>query len=298
MFGGASKAATDIPEHVTEYAPSAPPKRSPEPSQKVTQSPEIVYTGLLRAADDGGVEVEVALSDVPTEYVIESFAIHGMDWARSESRFQAIKDPLLSLQLPKYVHNLDSALGRLHVGVASGQWKVHVTRDGAPVTLFGEDGQQLESGVIMRAEHATLMFATSAGTYVAQLEDLGSPSAHIEEVTARVEEPGQFKTISRNVAFLEPGDFISTESDPSIIGLRLLPGLSKPFKALVSATANFTHLCCEQTASKMLAAAAMYALGGDDPQQRSKAESIIIAGVRREETMWLQGREFLCSSRA
>jgi hypothetical protein len=42
----------------------------------------------------------------------------------------------------------------------------------------------------------------------------------------------------------------------------------------------------------MLAASAMYVMGEDDPKARQQAESIILAGVRREERMWLRGRGF------
>lgn len=89
--------------------------------------------------------------------------------------------------------------------------------------------------------------------------------------------------------FLQPGEGATRDAD--VVGLRVLPGLDKPFRALVDATADYGHACCEQTAAKMLAASAMYALA-EDPGQREKACAIIVAGVRREATMWLPGRGF------
>ncbi|MFS8071827.1 MAG: hypothetical protein ACMG6S_36110, partial [Byssovorax sp.] len=99
------------------------------------------------------------------------------------------------------------------------------------------------------------------------------------------------RRIARAVRFLQPGESASREQAAAVIGLRILPGLDKPFRALVDATADYGHACCEQTAAKMLAASAMYALA-DDAERRGRAEAILIAGARREETMWLRGRGF------
>src|SRR6185503_1691177 len=64
---------------------------------------------------------------------------------------------------------------------------------------------------------------------------------------------------------------------------------------LTEATASYAHCCCEQTAAKLLSACTMYMLaggGGGDEGKRRKAESIIEAGIRREESMWLRGQGF------
>src|SRR5262249_13832206 len=114
----------------------------------------------------------------------------------------------------------------------------------------------------------------------------------VDRVARDVEAPGKLRSLVRTVRFLEPGQSLSRDRDPNILGLRVLPGLDKPFRALVDATAPFGHACCEQTAAKMLAACAMYALADGDRQRQGRAEAIILAGVRREATMWLRGRGF------
>jgi hypothetical protein len=91
---------------------------------------------------------------------------------------------------------------------------------------------------------------------------------------------------------LQPGEGLRRRDDPSIVGLRLLPGLAKPFSVLAHATADYGHACCEQTAAKMMSACAMFAMGRADDAQQKKAESIILAGVRRERTMFLEGEGF------
>jgi hypothetical protein len=60
----------------------------------------------------------------------------------------------------------------------------------------------------------------------------------------------------------------------------------------VSATGDYAHCCCEQTAAKILSAATLYAMSVDNLAQRLRAEELIIAGVRRESAMWLPRRGF------
>jgi hypothetical protein len=100
------------------------------------------------------------------------------------------------------------------------------------------------------------------------------------------------RRLTRTVRFLRRGEKIALADDPSIVTLRALPGLDQPFKLLCDATADYGHACCEQTAAKILAACSMYLFAGDDPRRRSRAEEIILAGVRREHTMWMKGRGF------
>jgi hypothetical protein len=100
------------------------------------------------------------------------------------------------------------------------------------------------------------------------------------------------RRLARALVLLEPGQRVSRALDPSIVALRVLPALDGPFTALVDATGDYGHLCCEQTAAKMLAACAMYALSDSDRERRDRAESIVLAGVRRERSMWLERRGF------
>src|SRR6185369_16602742 len=85
---------------------------------------------------------------------------------------------------------------------------------------------------------------------------------------------------------------VALADDPSIVTLRALPGLDRPFQLLCDATADYSHCCCEQTAAKILAACSMYLFAGDDQRRRGRAEEVILAGVRREQTMWMKGRGF------
>ena len=42
--------------------------------------------------------------------------------------------------------------------------------------------------------------------------------------------------------FLQPGEKVSRQEDPLILSLRVLPGLEKPFSALINATADYGYL--------------------------------------------------------
>ncbi len=89
---------------------------------------------------------------------------------------------------------------------------------------------------------------------------------------------------------MRPGESIELDPDAGVLGLCVLPSMDGPMSSVVNATLGYAHKCCEQTAAKMLSAAAAWALS--DPRQRQQAEETLLAGVTRMETMWLEGRGF------
>jgi hypothetical protein len=267
-------------------APGAPgPYREAAPPPPSVEEPEVLFAGLVETRG-GRAAVSLRLGPEFADYIVEAFAIAGADWAPVEARFRAEKETFASLSVPAFVHPSDTALARIHVGVKSGGL-VRVTRDGVDVPLFLE-GRPFASGEPIAAGRAELSFLAGPGLYEASIEDSTGEAVRIAE---RVNEPGKIRRLARSVRFLEPGQGLARDADPAIVSLRVLPGLQKPFRALVDATADYGHACCEQTAAKMLAACAMYALA-EDQTRRDRAEAIILAGVRREASMWLRGRGF------
>ena len=127
------------------------------------------------------------------------------------------------------------------------------------------------------------------GDYEAQVLQLGG--AGRDRATARVEQPGQLRSVARALHLLQPGQRLTLGDIEGAVSLRVLPGLKKPFTALVDATGDYSHACCEQTAAKMLAALAMLMLS-QDAARRARAVAIILAGIQREQRMWLRGRGF------
>src|SRR5439155_11287688 len=136
-----------------------------------------------------------------------------------------------------------------------GRMRVRVTRDGADVPLEC-DGQPLPSGAEIAARRVELTFPVGPGDYEAVVEDLGAGVS--DRVVRRVEAPGKLRSLARSLRFLQPGEALRRADDPAIVSLRVLPGLDRPFTALLEATADYAHCCCEQTAAKLRAGCAMW----------------------------------------
>ncbi len=267
----------------------AAPYREPaaRPAALPEEEPEVLFAGFV-ALEDGRGGVEIDLPQAAADYVVEVFGIAGLDWTAAEARFRAEKATFASLDLPPFVHPEDVALGRLHFGSVSSRARVRVTCAGVDVPLVHE-GAQVNPSAPLAARRGVVSFLAAPGEYEAIVEDA---SGAIERARARVEVPGKLRRQVRTMKLLEAGELISRADDPSIVSLRILPGLDKPFKALVDATADYGHACCEQTAAKLLSACAMWIFANGESTRRQAAESIVLAGIRRERTMWLEGRGF------
>jgi hypothetical protein len=274
----------DEPE---ESRSPAPARRPPATLPARAAEPEVLFAGLLEAPA-GRAAVTVRPGDGFADYVVEAFVVAGLDWAGAEARFRAEKTPFVALDLPAFVHPADAAPGRVHAGAPSGRLRVRVLRDGVEVPLSYE-GRPLVPGAEVQASRAELTFVAGPGEYLATVEDVESGAA--DRAEKRVEPPGRLRTRVRALRFLQPGEEMTRADDPAIRSLAVLPGLERPFTALVEATADYSHCCCEQTAAKLLAGCAMYALGSDE-DRRGRAAAVIEAGVRREAQMWLPGRGF------
>ncbi|MBI4858863.1 MAG: hypothetical protein HY815_01110 [Candidatus Riflebacteria bacterium] len=254
-----------------------------------TDEPEVLFAGLLTATG-GLARAVVRLGPGFADYVAEAFVFAGLDWAEARTRFRAAKAPFVSLDLSPFCHAEDTVVGRVHVGSSEGSsFRVRVARDGVQIPIL-LDGRPVTATEEIAAGRAELAFLAGPGEYVATVEEVATGA--VDRVVKRVDPPGRLRRLARTLCLLEPGERIARESDATIVSLAVLPGLEAPFRALIDATADYGHACCEQTAAKMLAACSMYTLAGDDGDRRARAEAIIIAGVRREASMWLRGRGF------
>lgn len=260
---------------------------SREAPSMTRDEPEVIFAGLL-PMKQGRAATIITLGPGFTDYIAEAFVVSGIDWAAAEARFRAEKDPFVVLDLPAFVHPLDCVVGRVHVGAKSGRMRVRVTCNGAPVPLrLGERTVAPEEP--LNGQQMALTLIARPGTYEATVEDLSGANAR---ATVRVEEPGKLESVVCSLRFLEAGQRLSRDDDPSVLALHVLPGLDSPLQGVAGATADYSHLCCEQTAAKIVAGCAMYALAEKDSQQRVRAEAIIRAGIHREQLMWLRGRGF------
>ena len=121
------------------------------------------------------------------------------------------------------------------------------------------------------------------------MEDLASGETDAVEIT--VGEPGVLKSYVKELGLLLAGDHITLDSADALT-LRVLPAVDESFHCLLSATAGYAHLCCEQTAAKILAATFMY-LASESDGERRNAKEIILAGIEREKKMIRPGRGFV-----
>lgn len=265
----------EVPLGSIEAKPRGAATAPIEPARPVVaEAPEVLFAGLV-AARDGRARATVRLGASVADYVVEAFAASGLDWASGEARFRAEKVPFVSLSLPAFVQPGDPARGRVTAGT-KGRLRLRVTRNGEPVALEREGSS------------ADFAFPVEPGLYEAVVED--EATGETDRATGEVSVPGKLRRLVRGLRFLEPGERISRRDEPAIRALRVLPGLERAFRALLDSTVSYDHACCEQTAAKILAAAAAWAFAADDRARRDRAEAAIVAGIRREATMWLPGR--------
>ena len=255
---------------------AAPPPRA--------EFPPVLFVGLVEV--EGRAEVPVWTGDGTGAFLIEAFAYDAGDW-HAVVRDLVIDLPVRAdLEIPPMVRAGDDVTGRLRVTTASGQALVSLTRDGDAVELRSADGATVQGEI---SAPASLTFAVAPGAYEVRVED--PESGEIDSMEAVVSEPGRLRSHARELVLLSEGESITLE-DAGAVSLRVLPGLDEPFDLLIETTATYTHLCCEQTAAKILSATAMYLASGDDGR-RSKAEGIIRKGIGREESMFRPGAGFL-----
>jgi len=285
MDAGRARGASGAVEAVAATAPQGEDKRS---ARTIDEAPELVFAGLVPIVNGRGT-VTVALPEAFADYVIEAFAVDGTEWAAAEAHVRAELVHFVALELPAFVHPDDTAVGRLTAGCGAAGMTIAVTRDGAPIPILA-DGAPVAAGTAVAGPRTEISFLTGPGDYVASVTDLASGEAIA--ATKRIDPPGALRRLTRTVRFLRRGEKLALAGDPWIVSLRALPGLDQPFKLLCDATADYGHACCEQTAAKILAACSMYLFAGDDQRRRSRAEEIILTGVRREHTMWMKGRGF------
>ena len=277
-----------------------------------TRDPEVLFAGLLEV-EDGRAQLKITLPDTFADYILECFTLCGYDWNLEERRFVAVKDPFVYLTVPVFARADEQVRGTLHIGSTKEKVQAKLLRDGVEVQLYKDDKPYSATQLISGATVA-VQFAAAPGDYQAVLM---SEDGNILSRQARiVQEPGKLKRRLRTLRLLESGQSIALADDSSIVSLKLMPSIDEPFDLLIDATANYGHACAEQTSVILLSACAMFLFsgsgcggsggkkgsgrggnessggnGGSD-DRRTRAESIIIAGVKREKSMWLPGRGF------
>ncbi len=274
---GSAGSVLCVEESIEESPPDLPEVRG--------DFPQVLFFAVLDV--DARLELVIPLGSALTTYVIEAFSM--FDGAWREARESVVVDqPLrVDLDLPPFVNEGVGARGILRADSLEDAAFVGLLRDGEPVPLTLPDGRPV-AGNLPLVTPAELYFQAIPGDYCAEIREPGSGA--LDRVAQRVETLGRFRSLSRSIRLLEPGDAVDLESLDAL-SLRLLPAVQKPAATLMEVTADYGHHCCEQTAAKMLAAVLMY-LSASDPVTARKAEEIIIAGAARERSMFTRKRGF------
>lgn len=251
-------------EHLLEasLSPSVSKPEVARPRPTTQEAPEVLYVGILETRD-GEVSVKVDLPDNFGDYQVQATVMSGQDWRTFEASCQVKADPYVHLEMPPFVHTKDVVIGRV------------LTTPDAEVELYFNGELQT-----LMEDHS---FRVKPGLYRVRVTSKAGLTRTLER---RVNTPGKLIRLVHSVQLLQSGEILDRKVDPSIQSLKILPGLKQPFKLLVNTTANYGHLCCEQTAAKMMSATLM-ALSGDD-----KGEAIFISGTHRMESMLLRGGGF------
>ena len=248
--------------------------------------PEILFVGVIEV--DGEVTVEVPVGESLAAFQVLAFTLVDGAPAQRESRVQVDQPARADLDLPLEIADGDVANAVLRVSTRSGRAVVSLTRDGVAVAMFN-DGVGLGDGASHEVgSGARLTFPVVAGRYRAQVQDV--QTGERDTVDVSVGTPGVFARLSREIVFLSAGKSLTLDSAQALT-MRVLPGLDQPMLQLCRATVDYDHACCEQTASKIVAAAAMFVMAGSVVDKDAAARAIV-AGVERERRMWVRGRGF------
>jgi hypothetical protein len=240
-----------------------------------TEFPEMLFCELVPVC--GSQEVHIPLGDSLGTFSVEAFAMTAGDWTQTQSTIVIDKPVRIDLELPLFIHPDDKVIGHLRAITPSSKAHLIVTHNGNPVKLSnGNVGEVFSTTTPIELE-----FEVKPGIYRASVED--SSSGETDSIEVIVKEPGKFKFYAKELGFLLKKESLNQEAI-NAISLRVLPSIDTSFDLLMTATADYEHLCCEQTAAKILAATVMY-LTAKNQEQRRTAESIILAGITREQKM-------------
>jgi hypothetical protein len=255
--------------------------------------PEVLFYDIVPVS--GSKEVVIPLSDSLGTFTVETFAMVNGDWTQNQTTLIVDQPVRVDLELPLAVHHDDTVIARLYAATSSGKARITLTHNGkriafkSPLTPdFQKESSTHDAESAEVNTPIELEFYVKSGVYLAKVED--TLTADMDSIEKTVGEPGKFKSYAKELGLFVQGESINLKIADAL-SLQVLPSLDTPFDNLVTATANYAHLCCEQTAAKILATTFMYLTAKNDGQ-RNQAEQIILAGIAREQKMILPGRGF------
>jgi hypothetical protein len=230
-------------------------------------------------------ELTLALSDSLGSFEIDAIALCHGGWEQVTSTLEVTRKTFVQMYMPACVFPGDAVTGRLDVGWESLPVEIELTRDGSLIPLVSPKGPF--TGADMKtAGCMSFSFPAGPGRYECTIHE---PGRGVADASAKdVLTPGVIRALQRQIRILQPGETVTPESLKAL-SLGVLPGPKRPLANLCKVTAGYTHLCCEQTASKVLAATQGYLLATNEADQ-SAMEGIIASGVLRLRSLWIPGK--------
>ncbi len=229
----------------------------PKPAVTTQHDAQVLLAELCQGPQRRKLRMPNAMGD----FQVEAFVLQGRHWKTLRQRLRVVTDLHVELDVPPCVHPGDAVTGRV---LLVGNSAVTLTRDEVPVEL-GPD----------------LTFTVTPGVYRVTAGD--------RVCEAVVSAPGKLKRRVRTVRLMRAGETLSRGA--GVLGWQILPTCELPLETLAEATTNYEYCCCEQTSTRMVAAAAMLELARSQDRV-SYARAALRAGLDRLESMWLDGQGF------
>ncbi|VAW76474.1 hypothetical protein MNBD_GAMMA12-3674 [hydrothermal vent metagenome] len=238
-----------------------------------SEFPDSLFCGLVYVKNQETLTLH--LGDSLCHYDIDAFVYDNGHWDTVKHSFVVQQDVRADLDFPPIVHTGDKVHGRVRAD-ATGNAKITLLLDDKVVPLPSHiNGNNTTTPIEFDIQ-------VQAGCYTLEVTDLASHKS--DKVEMQIHAPGKMKSLSYALQLLQATESVTLDTFVGALKIRILPGFDQIQDKLVSTTANYAHLCCEQTAAKMLAASAMY-ISSDDLSTQQEAEKIILAGAVREKSM-------------
>ena len=172
-----------------------PVQAAPTPSATTYAGAPVLPRGGVQQYCEGTGEasVEVKLGDSMTRYSIEAFALspETLDWQRVETTLEATQEVYGELTVSPFVFPGDPVMGRLDVGVASGNALVEVQHNGETLPIFSVTGNQLTPNAPVPSG-STVYFPVHPGTITSIVRDASSGASDVSE--SYITEPGKLRS--------------------------------------------------------------------------------------------------------
>ncbi|MEO1271946.1 MAG: hypothetical protein AAFX99_27945, partial [Myxococcota bacterium] len=258
-----------------------------QPWQLLADQPEMLFTGLLTASDEG-VSVVVEPKDVGT-LEIDAFVAHHGDWTREQTHIQVVRDPLVRFQVPPFVHPDDRVVGRLHVRSGSGMWTLALERDGEPVTVYLNEAP-IEPHTLITSQEQVVSFLAKPGLLRAVVTDVTTQQCDTAEITLYA--PGVVVGEARTWQLLSPGDTVAVRDHAHMRRLQVFGTLDQALVQLAHAVCQRSGSGnCEEAAALALAAAVL-CRWGDSHDSKERGAALLQLGLERLERMWIRNGGF------